>query len=280
MYIHDLQSQLQFLRRDLETGFVDTALQDAARWVAIKTGIVRKKVYDHVNVNTLTVDLPTFMGSVVGGFTILRPVHVMYYPGIKPGSICTSTITVPTFTIPLATVAPDLSFYVAGVDTNLFDGVTHYLLNAGDSLQVIGKKWVTNPVYKYNMADDVQKTRLQHAHPSPYNQIGGFNSYVVGNGDIKLIPIPNCDTPVSIECSIVPIKEFENIGFPIDAEDALLYAAKWRLYAIPNKSGGGADEGKADKYMRLARDEAALVRGIAEFGYGDVEMAPPPLFGS
>jgi hypothetical protein len=279
MYIRDLQSRVQFLRHDLPAGFANQALQDAARLVARKTGIIRVKVFGFVRKDQVRVDLNTFMGSVAGEFSILRPTQVMYTPGLYRTSTGAAILTATSLTIPLATVATAYSFYVASVALTATDGVTSYPMYQGDIIQAVNRVWVVTPFYRYRAAKDVQKERLYRAVASPLNSVGYFSDYVVEKDGILLRPIPINDVAVQIECSIVPKKEFDDIDFPIDAEDAVLAAAKAQIYGTPNKSGGGADHAAAKYHQNQAEGEITLVRAVADGGYGDAEMAPPPLFG-
>jgi hypothetical protein len=85
---------------------------------------------------------------------------------------------------------------------------------------------------------------------------------------------------VSIECSIVPNKEFDTVDFPVEAEDAIIALASAQYLSIPNKTGGGVDQARAQRFRLDGQGEVSLVRALAEGGYGDSEQAPPPRFGN
>jgi hypothetical protein len=279
MFISDLQSRVQPLRSDLPAGYAEQALQDAARWVARKTGIIRTKVWGHAPGGALTLDLPTFMGASAGEFEVLRPTEVMYLRGLYKTSVSLGILTATSLTIPLATVATPYGFYVATVALTASDGVTSYPMNQGDVIQAVNGVWVITPYYKYSIAVDIKKGRLMRATAMPYNNVGYMSNYVVDKDTLYFSPVLTCDVPVSIECSIVPKKEFDTVNFPVDAEDAIIYAAASQYLRMKNKSGGGADLQLAMRYQDKAEGEMSLVRAIAEGGYGDSEMAPPPIFG-
>lgn len=280
MYIRDLQSRVQFLRQDLPVGFVSMALQDAARLVARKTGIVRKIVYGVVTEGTVKVDLRAFMGAVAGEFDVLRPTKVMYCPGLDRAASFISLTSAVVGNIALATVATPFSFYIADAAITLSDGVTSYPLREGDVLCAVNGVWTATPYYKYRIARDVSKPRLLGAQQAPLNSVGYFANFITDRDALFLSPIPVNDVAVQIECSIVPLKEFDNVEFPVDAEDAIIAAAKAQIYGTPNKTGGGADLGTAKHFQAMAEGEISLVRSIAEGGYGDTEMPPPPRFGA
>jgi hypothetical protein len=280
MYLRDLQSRVQFLRHDLERGFVEQALQDAARWVATKTGVVRTKVYDHVNNGQLVVSLASFMQAATGQFDVLRPTRVMYMPGLNTGSVCVGALTSVSTTIPAPTVPANFSFYVSQAAITVSDGTKSYVLGVGDVIQVVNKLWVIFQAYKYSVAKDRKKERAFGLYKSPMNSVGYMSGYYVDKDSITINPVPNLDIPLMIECSVVPKKDFDTVDFPLDAEECLLAKAKEQLYAMPNKSGGGANEQKASMWRKIADDEKDLVRAVADGGYGDTEVVPPPLFGN
>ncbi len=280
MYIRDLQSRVQFMRADLPVGYASQALQDAARWVARRTGIVRLKVYGTIAANQYIIDLATFMGAAAGEFTVLRPTRIMYLPGLDRRSTALGVLTAASLTIPLATVAAAYGFYVASVALSASDGVTSYPMQPGDVIQSFNGKWVVTPFYKYSVAKDISKERTYHAKSSPLNTVGYIGGYVVDKDSVSLIPVPTCAVPIQMECSIVPKKEFDNVDFPVEAEDAVIAMAKSLIYQTPNKSGGGMDLITADRFGKIADGEVSLLRAVAEGGYGDSEMAPPPHFGN
>lgn len=280
MYIRDLQSRVQFMRPDLPAGHASQALQDAARWVARRTGVVRLKVYGTVSVNQYIIDLAAFMGAAAGEFVVLRPTRIMYMPGLDRRSTSLGLLSTANPTIPLATVATAYGFYLATIALTASDGATSYAMQPGDVIQALSGKWVVSPFYKYSVAKDLSKERTYHAKSSPLNTVGYLGGYVVDKDSVSLIPVPVCAVPIQMECSIVPIKEFDNVDFPVEAEDAVIAMAKSLLYQTPNKSGGGMDLGTAEKFSRIADGEVSLLRAVAEGGYGDSEMAPPPHFGN
>ena len=279
MYIADLQSRVQMLRHDLTAGMAEQALQDAARYVARKTGIVRVKAFGYVPTSKLSLDLPTFMDASTGDFDVLRPTEVMYLRGLNVASVHLGILTATSLTIPLVGAATPFGFYIASVGLTATDGVTSYPMNQGDVIQAYYGVWTITPYYRFSESTDLKKTRLTRATTMPYNNVGYFTNYVVDKNTLIFSPVPICDVPVSIECSIVPHKEFDTIDFPVDAEDALIYAARAQFMAMKNKTGGGADMVAALKYQDRADGEVSLVRSIAEGGYGDTEAAPPPRFG-
>jgi hypothetical protein len=280
MYIRDLQSRVQFLRQDLPAGFASQALQDAARLVARKTGIVRVRKYGHVDAGQVRVNLASFMGAVAGEFEVLRPTQIWYCPGQDRASVFISFLTATALTIPLATAAGAHDFYIATEAIVATDGVTSYSMSEGDVIQAVNGVWKITPFYKFRVASDIRKERLIRALGAPLNSVGYFCNYIVEKDDVILNPVPVNVTAIMMECSIVPRKEFDNIDFPLDAEDAMLAATKAQIYGTPNKSGGGADHGLAKYHQAQAEGEITLVRAIAEGGYGDSEMAPPPKFGA
>ncbi len=279
MYIRDLQSRVQFLRQDLPAGYANQALQDAARLICRKTGIVRVRKFGFVYAGQVKVNLATFMGAVAGEFEVLRPTQVMYCPGLDRASTPKGLLTVALPTIPLATIAAPYDFYTATEAMTASDGVKSYVMAEGDVIQAINNVWKITPFYKYRVGKDLRKERLFRALGAPLNSVGYFANYVVEKDSIILTPVPVNALSVMIECSIVPRKEFDDVDFPLDAEDAIIAAAKAQIYATPNKSGGGADAGAAKYHQNQAEGEITLVRAIAEGGYGDSEMAPPPVFG-
>lgn len=280
MNIRDLQSRVQFMRSDLPAGVANLVLQDAARWVARKSGVVRLKKYGYVNPSQYVIDMATFMDATNGQFEVLRPTQIMYLPGLYKSTTALGLLTATSLTIPLATVATAYGFYVATVALTATDGVTSYPMKAGDVIQAVNQKWVVTPFYKYSVARDIAKMRTYRAKESPLNTTGYFGGYVVEKDSISLIPVPTCAVPVQMECSIVPLKEFDSVDFPVEAEDAIIAMAKALLYQIPNKAGGGADLGAAGRFNGVAEGEVSLLRAVAEGGYGDSEMAPPPHFGN
>lgn len=279
MYLRDLQSRVQFLRQDLPAGFANQALQDAARLVARKTGIVRVKSFGSVASDTARIDLKAFMGSVANEFVILRPTQVMYCPGLDRSASFLGMASAVVGNIPLAVNATNFGFYITDVAGSLSDGVTTYTLGEGDVLSAINGVWTRTPFYKYRIARDLGKGKLMGVQPAPFNAVGYFAHYVVERDAILLSPVPVSTVAVQIECSIVPKKEFDNVEFPVDAEDAIVSVAKAQLYGTPNKAGGGADFGAAKYFQAQAEGEITLVRAVAEGGYGDSEMVAPPRFG-
>lgn len=279
MYIRDLLSRAK-IRPDLPDGYIEQALQDAARWVARKTGVVRKTVYGSVDAGEYRIVLGDFMGASAGEFQVLRPTRVMYMPGLDRASTALGALTVAAPTIPLAGAVSEFAFYVATQDLGANDGVTTYPMVQGDVIQAVNGAWVVKEYYKYSVAKDLSSGRLYNAAMSPLNSVGYFGGYVVTKDELLLKPVPRNAVAVMIECSIVPNKEFDTVDFPVEAEDAILCAAKAQILQTPNKSGGGADVVRADKFQMRAEGEVSLVRAIAEGGYGDMEMAPPPHFGN
>ena len=289
MYIRELQGRVQYLRHDLPVGFSEQALQDAARYVARKTGIVRLTAYGYAPANVVRLDLPTFMGATVNDFRILRPTQVMGYAGTSKDSVYLGTVdpTAPptSNTIPDATVATNFGFYIATADcttatAQVTDGTNFYTMHAGDSIQNIDGQWKITELWKYSMIRDQSKGYVFGTMPSPMNGIGRVGGYVVDDSNtILMTPVPQYDTPIVITCSIVPNKEFDNIDIPPEAEDAIIMVARERILSTPNKSGGGADHAAAAKAKVLADGEISLVRAIAEGGYGESMMVAPPVFG-
>jgi hypothetical protein len=284
MYIRELQGRVQYLRHDLPVGFSEQALQDAARYVARKTGIIRTTVYGYLPANQVTLDLNAFMGSVAGSFVILRPTQIMAYTGILVNSAFQSLLTPTSFTVPAPSVALPNVFYVASAAITATDGTTTYPMNAGDTIQnqtPTSGKWVVVPGWKYSVMSDISKGRMFGTIRQPLNNVGMAANFIVDDkASILLTPVPVTDTPVSITCSIVPQKEFENIDIPVDAEDAIVLCASERIMRSPNKAGGGADHPRADKFGVRAEGEISLIRAIAEAGYGEAEIAAPPRFGN
>jgi hypothetical protein len=289
MYIRELQGRVQFLRHDLPVGFAEQALQDAARYVARKTGIIRVTSYGYAPANVLRLDLPTFMDAAAGDFRILRPTEIMGYAGTSKDSVFIGTLSpsIPgtTNVIPAAGSATAFGFYMVTADctpatVQVSDGTNLYTMAAGDSIQNVDGVWKVTQRWKYSMIRDKSKGRTFGTLPEPLNQTGRIGSYLSDNANtILLTPVPQYDTPIIITCSIVPNKEFENIDIPPEAEDAIIHVARERILSTPNKSGGGADHVSAAKAKAQADGEISLVRAIAEGGYGEVEMAAPPLFG-
>lgn len=282
MYLRDLQSRVQFLRHDLTVGFAEQALQDAARWVATKTGIVRMQVYGHVSDGQMVVNLASFMGAVAteGSFDILRPTRVMYMPGLNTGSTSLGLLIATSTVIPAATVPVDYGFYVSQAAVTVSDGTSNYSLGIGDVIQTVNNLWVIFKAYKYSVAKDRQKNRAFGIYRSPLNSQGYMSGYYVDKDSITLMPVPNLDVPIMLECSIVPRKDFDTVDFPLDAEECILAKAKEQIYATPNKTGGGANPQQARYFEQRATEEMTLVRAVAEGGYGDTEVVPPPHFGN
>lgn len=281
MYIRDLQSRVQFLRSDIPAGYAEQALQDAARYVARKTGIVRRTVYGHVSAGQLRVDLDAFMGASVNNeFQILRPTEVMYMPGMHRDGTYQDLLTATNLTIPDAGVAADWDFYVASVDLIASDGTSSYSMSAGDVIVNANGTWDVLEYWRYSVARDLKRNRLFRAQNSPMNSNGYISGYSVEKTGLLLTPVPVCDVAVSIECSIVPNKEFDTVDFPVEAEDAIIALASAHYLSIPNKTGGGVDQARAQRYRLDGQGEVSLVRAIAEGGYGDSEQAPPPRFGN
>ena len=281
MYIRELQGRVQYLRHDLPVGFSEQALQDAARYVARKTGIIRITAYGYFPANQVKVDLDAFMGSTVGEFVILRPTQLMAYTGILVHSNFQAMLTALAFTIPLAPSAGVNDFYVASEPLNATDGVTSYPMNAGDTIQNQNGVWIVIQGWKYSVMTDISKGRMFGTIRQPLNNFGMLANFIIDDkSNILLTPVPATDTPVVMTCSIVPKKEFENIDIPVDAEDAIIWCARERILGTPNKAGGGANLGEAAKAGQMAVGEISLVRAIAESGYGEVEMAAPHRFGN
>ncbi len=280
MYIRELQGRVQYLRNDLPVGFAEQALQDAARYVARKTGIIRKTAYGYFPAGAVSVDLPTFMGAAAGAFDVLRVTQLMCFAGTDKTSAYLGLLTAATPTIPLASAVTPFGFYVATETVVADDGVKTYPMFAGDSIQNVNQVWIVTQAWKYSVMRDAKKGRLFGTIRAPLNSYGRMGDYVTdGKSNILLTPVPAYDTPVSMTCSIVPKKEFENIDIPVDAEDAIILCARERIFSSPNKSGGGADHAAAFKAKVAADGEISLVRAIAEGGYGETEMAAPPQFG-
>ena len=279
MYIRDLQSRVQFLRSDIPAGYAEQALQDAARYVARKTGIVRKTVYGAVSAGQLRVDLDAFMGAGTE-FQILRPTEVMYMPGMHRDGTYKSLLTATSNVIPDAATEDDWNFYVASVDLTASDGTTSYPMMAGDVIVNSNGAWDVLEYWRYSVARDLKRARLFRAQNSPMNSNGYIGGYSVEKTGLLLTPVPVCDVAVSIECSIVPNKEFDTVDFPVEAEDAIIALASAQYLSIPNKTGGGVDQARAQRFRLDGQGEVSLVRALAEGGYGDSEQAPPPRFGN
>lgn len=279
MYIRDLQSRVQFLRSDIPAGYAEQALQDAARYVARKTGIVRKVVYGAILEGQLRVDLDSFMGSG-SDFQILRPTEVMYIPGMHRDGTYMGLLTAVSNIIPDVTTSDDWDFYVASVSLVATDGTTSYPMSPGDVIVSTNGAWVVTEYWKASVARDLKRNRLFRAQNSPMNSNGYISGYSVEKTSLLLTPVPVCDVAVSIECSIVPNKEFDTVDFPVEAEDAIIALASAQYLSIPNKTGGGVDQARAQRYRLDGQGEVSLVRAIAEGGYGDSEQAPPPRFGN
>jgi len=281
MKIRELQGRVQYLRPDLPVGFSEQALQDAARYVARKTGIIRKTVAGYFPADTVRVDLNSFMNAVTEEYTILRATQLMCYAGINRQSVFSGTINATSPTIPLPTIEPDFNFFVATTDVTAFDGVTSYPMAMGDTIQVLNNVWVVTPNWKYAVMRDKAKGKLFGTVRTPLNSYGAIADFMVDDKNTLLLsPVPNTDTPCMITCSIVPSKEFDEIDIPVDAEDAIIMVARERILGTPNKAGGGADQAAARKAKLDADGEISLVRAIAEGGYGEVMMAAPPHFGN
>lgn len=279
MYIRDLQSRVQYLRSDIPAGYADQALQDAARYVARKTGIVRKTVYGAVSAGQLRVDLESFMGAG-SDFQILRPTEVMYMPGMDRNGKYKALLTATSLTIPAVAVATAWDFYVASVDLTASDGTKSYPMKAGDVIVKANGVWDVMEYWKYSVARDLKRPRLFRAQNSPMNSNGYISGYSVEKTSLLLTPVPVCDVAVSVECSIVPNKEFDTVDFPVEAEDAIIALASAQYLSVPNKSGGGADLARAQRLRLDGQGEISLVRALADGGYGDSEQAPPPRFGN
>lgn len=280
MYIRELQGRVQYLRNDLPVGFSEQALQDAARYVARKTGIIRTTVNGYFPANAVNVDVAAFMNAALNSFTVLRVTQLVCYAGTDKSSVYRGSISSALPTIPLATDATPFGFYVATGDVSATDGVTIYPMFSGDSIQNVDGVWVVTPSWKYSVMRDVKKGRLFGTIRAPLNNYGRIGDYMTDDkNNILLSPVPAYDTPANMTCSIVPNKEFENIDIPVDAEDAVILYAKERIFSTPNKSGGGADHVAARKAKLDADGEISLVRAIADGGYGETEMAAPPQFG-
>jgi len=289
MYIRELQGRVQYLRHDLPVGFSEQALQDAARYVARKTGIIRVTRYGYAPAGVLKLDLPTFMGATTDDFRVLRPTQIMGYTGTAKDSVYLGTVDplVPATSnvIPDATMATNFGFYIATADctpatVQVTDGTNFYTMAAGDSIQNIDGKWKVTQLWKYSMMRDKGKGKIFNTLPEPLNNTGRGGGFMIDDSNtILMTPVPQYDTPIVITCSIVPNKEFDNIDIPPEAEDAVIMVARERILSTPNKAGGGADHAAAAKAKIAADGEISLVRAIADGGYGEVEMAAPPRFG-
>jgi len=280
MYIRDLQSRVQFLRADLPAGFTNQALQDAARYVARKTGVVRLVKFGHVSAGQLRVDLDSFMGASADEFEVLWPTEVLYIPGMDRDATFKALLTPTSLTIPLIGAATDWDFYTATEDLTASDGVTSYPMKQGDVIIATNGVWKITEYWKSAVARDARRGRLFRAQNSPMNSNGYLSGYSVERKSLLLTPVPVSDVSLSIECAIVPKKEFDNIDLPIEAEDAVIEIAKSYILALPNKTGGGANPQLAALHARNGDGEVSLVRALAEGGYGDSEVAPPPKFGN
>ena len=247
MYIRDLQSRVQVLRSDIPSGFAEQALADAARYVARKTGIVKKRVYGHIAADQLRVDLDTFMGSEAVGFDILRPTELTFIPGMHRDSIFGGLIETAEYT--LAATPDDWEFCVAAVACVASDGATDYVMAAGDTIVYNGSSWQVVEFWKSKIGRDVRMGRQWKTVTAPMNSHGYLSGYAVDQHGLILHPVPVSDVAVSIECSIVPKKDFDEIDFPVEAEDAIVEMARSQYLAIPNKAGGGANIQLAQRYL-------------------------------
>lgn len=278
MYIRDLQSRVQLLRSDIPPGFAEQALEDAARYVARKTGIVRTRVYGHVATGQSRIDLDTFMGSAAAGYTILRPTELTFIPGMNRGAFYDGLLTPTNLTLTVG--PPDWTYMVATATLTATDGTNFYPMVAGDIIVYDGTAWSVTQFWKSKIARDVRKGRQFAANVAPMNSNGYVSGYAVEQHSLLLYPIPVSDVAVSLECSIVPNKDFDTVDFPVEAEDAIVELARAQYLSIPNKAGGGANIQLAQRHLQNGQGEVSLVRAVAEGGYGDSEVAPPPRFGN
>ena len=284
MYIRDLQSRVQLLRSDIPPGFAEQALEDAARYVARKTGIVRTRVYGHVATGQSKIDLDTFMGSAAAGYTILRPTELTFIPGMHRDAIYGGLLTAAAPPVPgilLIPVAPaEWTYYVASANLTATDGTNSYPMSAGDAIVYHDGAWAITEYWKSKIGRDIRKGRQFAANVAPMNSNGYVSGYAVEQHALLLYPIPVSDVAVSLECSIVPNKDFDTVDFPVEAEDAIVELARAQYLSIPNKAGGGANIQLAQRHLQNGQGEVSLVRAVAEGGYGDSEVAPPPRFGN
>lgn len=279
MLIRDLQSRVQMLRSDIPSGYAEQALADAARYVARKTGIVKKRVYGHIAADQLRVDLDTFMGSEAGGFDILRPTELTFIPGMHRDSVFGALRSAATPYLPDDTT--QWSFYVCEDSFHAQNNYWSAEVTAGDVIVYKGnQQWEVVEFWKSKIGRDVRMGRQWKTVTAPMNSHGYLSGYAVDQHGLILHPVPVSDVAVSIECSIVPKKDFDEIDFPVEAEDAIVEMARSQYLAIPNKAGGGANIQLAQRHLLNAQGEISLVRAIAEGGYGDSEIAAPPRFGN
>ena len=157
MYIRDLQSRVQLLRSDIPPGFAEQALEDAARYVARKTGIVRTRVYGHVATGQSRIDLDTFMGSVAGGFTILRPTELSFIPGMHRSAIYGGLLTATILTIPATPT--EWTYYVASASLTATDGTDSYVMSPGDAIVYHDGSWSITEYWKSKIGRDIRKGR-------------------------------------------------------------------------------------------------------------------------
>ena len=284
MYIRDLQSRVQLLRSDIPAGYAEQALQDAARYVARKTGIVRKRVFGHVAAGQLRIDLDTFMGSAAAGYTILRPTELTFIPGMHRDATYGGLLTAAAPPVPGMLLIPDSpdewTYYVASAMLVATDGTNSYPMAPGDAIVYHDGAWAITEYWKSKIGRDVRMGRQFKTVTAPMNSRGYIAGYSVEQHSLLLYPVPVSDVAVSLECSIVPVKDFDTVDFPVEAEDAIVELARAQYMSIPNKSGGGANLQLAQRYLLSGQGEVSLVRTVAEGGYGDSEIAAPPRFGN